>query len=286
MLLKAFDVEASYKFLSLNIKSIRIVELVYTDGAISIDDISSKLKLDYKDVLKIASEDGVKYFVDRFNGQTGNTILIVSRRLSSNFVKCRDCAFAAKVKGGWRCKNKMNSLLLCNLWRVSFMAYKKLLSSGYKLDEYGGSGDTISRNRGKEVNEGYKLKPLKDWDVDDFSRFFHEKYKPYDHLLTFSLGALVKRTVKMKKIFEVEFDELWKYYLKKYIDWYFTDLEKTGKNPTLFAMTNIDNLKKFREMVPDVSFCSKHMLFCPYKGKCKKVGCNDHLLNKIRERYN
>ena len=279
-----FDKADNDQLNSLKLNEFRLVFIVYSNIGVEFDELKRQLSLSENELRQRLT--AVQYFVSSYFSPTSGNIAIISKAVSTKYLKCSGCHYVKLVGKAYKCKLPISDMLMCNDARKAYLLEKELIKKGFKKSHI-----TEIKNRDVE-NVNFKEKSLKDWSTLDFARLLKELYQPYDHLLGGTNNILQKRFVKLRKIFIVEFaDEAdgigWKYYLKRYLVWYFKNIAKQVKNPSLYAMCEIDNLKKFIEEVPDAKFCSKHGLFCPYVGKCKKrVDCNDDLRKRIKERYN
>lgn len=278
-----FDKEDTSKLFELPICELRIVLLVYSKVAVEFSEIENTFRL--KGVKLRKRLNTIKYFVDTYFSATTGSIAVISKAVSTKYLKCSGCHHVQLKAGAYKCCFPLHDRLSCNAARKGYLLIEELKKKGFKKS----SGMSIDKRETENANPEDKL--VADWNSKDFARLLLKLYKPYDHLLGGKTSELTKRFTKLKKIFVIEFAEEsddigWKYYLKKYLLWYFTQIKDSEKNPSMFAMCNMDNLKRFISEVQDAHYCSKHGLFCPYINRCKKVGCNSQLRDRIRERYN
>ena len=103
-------------------------------------------------------------------------------------------------------------------------------------------------------------------------------------------NVIRKYIVKLKRIFEVEFEATWQYVLKCYFRFQLKEELKGGRGLSLKMMCNKDLIQQFLDT--DNSWnhllCEKHNLRCPYwvEGKCKYKKCNKELRKKLKKSYN
>jgi hypothetical protein len=286
--------------LGLNNNARKIALAVFKEIMITEADLLTvcKIKADAKSLeypLKKLKQMGI---VNRFKDDDHTIWYTVHSKLLMQYMQCQQCNHRKKEVY----RSNMNSAhyfscqstVLCgyNYYRVAHALLKQFKAANGLTpvaDDF-----RVTRRRTGEVVREYVGKEIEYWSTKDFIELILDSYKQnYPHIETPTKSQISRNFSKVRKAFETEFEDSWRYILKHYIKYNFDKAKEEHYIVSVKRMSEPRMMNEYleaRPFVEEIQECGKYGIKCPYwKEECTLTSrggmCTKKIRSHMRRKY-
>ena len=303
-LIPSIPVEILEKLYTLNNKiTIKFALIVFKELIVTESDLTviCKIALTAKNIDVHYDKLYSLGLVERYKDEHHNVWYTLHHRMIVDNMQCSQCEFKKKTvyKGAEKSAKyyKCKAPILCgyNYYRVAHGLLKRSMAD-IGLQAMTQNFRTTRSTMNVKEREYLSL-TVDEWTPECFVEFMYDMYKEYyPHLETPAKNKIRKSLSQVRKAFESEYEDKYKYMVKKYITYNFEDAAKTHNIVNVYRLMQVYQMKKYLDENPwveEIQTCGTYDIKCPYweDGGCvitkdPRNKCTKKIRKYMLEKYN